>query len=351
MVKMLHLGLLALSAALCEATKLIIKPDNAKSFTDPKMPHLLNFTESQFSSALGTSYWTTTFLTASDKHQYLIVSHALLSYFGVEDPDITARYSILDITDPSRFWVYLGYVPTPESFAGPDNRLSIDYPSFGFKALTDDSVSKIQAWGERPDFGFNLTFEATTQVLVNNGGGTWNWGTGNTTEWALPSCRTTGTLTLDEKVLTIDPANSFTWYDRQFSHGAPLGNWTWFELNFPKSEIKASIWAIDSNEPSPGNWRFATVRTKTGLEILTIDFDSSKDKTWTSPDSNITYPLQWDLKFSNGDYLSISSMRPEQEMYGNRSATDIAYEGGVVAKGSFMGQKTGFGVVEIVQTI
>lgn len=34
MVKMLHLGLLALSAALCEATKLIIKPDNAKSFTD-----------------------------------------------------------------------------------------------------------------------------------------------------------------------------------------------------------------------------------------------------------------------------------------------------------------------------
>ncbi|KPM35498.1 hypothetical protein AK830_g11057 [Neonectria ditissima] len=165
-----------------------------------------------------------------------------------------------------------------------------------------------------------------------------------------PSCRTTGTLTLNQTVLKIDPENSFTWYDRQYSNGAPIGDWTWFELNFPKSDVKASVWSINSNPPFPRNWRFATVRTNEGTHIISFEIEASKDKTWTSPLSNITYALSWNLKFSNGDHLQITSLRDDQETYGNRSATDIAYEGGVVAKGSFMGQKTGFGVVEMVTT-
>ncbi|KAK7398174.1 hypothetical protein QQX98_012457 [Neonectria punicea] len=139
------LGLLVFLAGLCEASRLFIKPENAVSYTDSRTPYPLNFTESQFANALGTSYWTATFLTASDHHQYLIVSHALVSFLGDEKPDLTARYSVLDMTDASR--------------------LLIEYPSFGFKALADDSVSTIQAWGEGPDFGFNFTFNATTRAL------------------------------------------------------------------------------------------------------------------------------------------------------------------------------------------
>lgn len=228
-----------------------------------------------------------------------------------------------------------------------DGRLNVTTIFFGFLGLSADSIAQQNTWMTTPEYSYNITFQATTEAILNMGGNAFAFGNGNTTEWGLPSAKTSGSFSLNGKSLQIDPGNSFTWYDRQFSYGVPLnGNWTWFELHF--GDIKASVWAIDSPIPERSVWRFATVRTQSGHAILPYNLTSFFNETWTSPASNLTYPLRWKLDFENGDHLDIRTTRPDQEIAGANATRDFAYEGYIEVKGSFLGAESGFGVAEMV---
>ncbi|VUC28971.1 unnamed protein product [Clonostachys rosea] len=230
--------------------------------------------------------------------------------------------------------------------------LNADYGTYTFGAASEDSVTSMYAQSStNKSFSLDLKWESTSKAVQNGGGGIIAFGPGptNATEWGVPAAKTSGTIQLNQSTLSIDPENSFSWYDRQISYGAPK-NWTWFQINFPGSSIKASVWAYDLGPPSNALYQFATVRDGDSVKVLAYTLTTDTKRTWTSPQSGLTYALRWRLDFENGDYLYIQSVRADQEMYGSLALVDSAYEGFVTISGKFLGQKSGFGVVEMVTT-
>ncbi|KXH40166.1 hypothetical protein CSAL01_09640 [Colletotrichum salicis] len=219
--------------------------------------------------------------------------------------------------------------------------LDIEVQGSAFKSGSSDSFSTLNTWGEYDAFAFNLTFDASSPVILNAGVGRFRWGTGTTMRWSLPSCLAKGSFTINGTTLEVDPTRSLTWYDRQHGVGGP-NNFTWFGLNFPGG-IGASIWYSDTAEPNQ-QLRFATIRAEDGLHIVRFKMIPGNATTWTSPVTNTTYAQNWRLFFDNGDTLAIKSIRQDQE----KGAGAGRFHSGVVeAEGSLFGQQKGFGFVDI----
>ncbi|KAF2843920.1 hypothetical protein T440DRAFT_411173, partial [Plenodomus tracheiphilus IPT5] len=225
--------------------------------------------------------------------------------------------------------------------------LNIDYGTYGFGSTSDDGVSTMFAYANTTNsFSLDLSWESNSKALLNGGSGVIGFADwpSNATEWGIPAGKTYGNIILNDTTIEINPENSLSWYDRQISFGVPK-NWTWFEVHFEDSPLKASVWILDEPEQ---RYEFATVRDGEEMHIIAFTLEPDTSKTWVSPKSNFSYPLSWKLKFENGDYLQIDSIRPDQEMFGSRNLGDSAYEGFVRISGEFQGQKKGFGVVEMV---
>ncbi|KAH7129578.1 hypothetical protein B0J13DRAFT_509975 [Dactylonectria estremocensis] len=340
----MHILTLFAVAGLCSAY--VFKPENDAGFKNSYVPALVDFTETQYDVASGSSYWASSFITGDNERQYLAILHILTT----RNPSPVCRSSVLDLKSLD-YWVDLTYCsPQNSSASDRSGPLNVDFGDYGFGATSDDSVSSMYAYADTNNsFSLDVKWEASSKAMQNGGGGIIAFGPGpsNATEWGIPASRTSGSITLDGSTIKINPKNSFTWYDRQISYGVPK-NWTWFQVNFPGSTIKASIWAYDLGSPSNHVYQFATIRINNSIQVLAFTLKPDETKTWTSPNSGLTYPLSWKLEFQNGDYLDIESVRPDQEMFGSLSLVDSAYEGFVTVSGRFLGQKKGFGVVEMV---
>ncbi|KAF9631042.1 Hydroxyneurosporene synthase [Lasiodiplodia theobromae] len=311
------------------ATGFKFNPDNDTSPFTPKVPTTYELTESQ---TLGGSYYVGSFLTTSDSKQYFVMSHV-----QTLTQQTQVRHSVLDISDPSQYWksfVVEAAVVPKNSTKGPVQYIFEDY---GFSAPTEDAVSSMQTWASTTDYSFNISFDATSTAIQNLGTGTFLWGSGLTNQWSLPACRTEGTLSIAGNALTIDPENSFTWYDRQWSSGRP-SNFTWFGLRFPDSKTSLSVWAFDYGTTER---RLATARTPHGDLLLTHTLHADTNNTWTSPSTNNTYPSRWTLDFQNGDHLVITAIRPDQE-----AGTALTAFANV--EGTFLGSSGGVGVVDVI---
>jgi kievitone hydratase len=181
--------------------------------------------------------------------------------------------------------------------------------------------------------------------------GQFQWGIGLTNEWGMSACETTGTLQVNGSTVTIDPARSLTWYDRQFGPGRVVGNWTWFELHLgPGSRTTVSVWSWDSLDPV-GQARFATVRAPNGdHSVIPVTVIPSYQRAYTTSATNLTYPVDWEIISPLGETLSVSSFKADQEIVGS-AIFEHAYEGFATTEGQFM--KTdggGIGLVEMVRT-
>ncbi|ETS79025.1 hypothetical protein PFICI_08878 [Pestalotiopsis fici W106-1] len=316
------------------------------SYVNPNIPALINQTISQYDVSTGSSYWASSFVTSDEGQKFLAISHILTT----EAPDPVCRSSVLDL-QTNEYWVDLTYCHAANENAFDTSiPLDLDYGTYGFRSTSADSISEMSTFAEtNASFAFNISWKATSQTLLNGGSGIIAFGAGpaNATEWGLPACQSSGTLTLNGTTHVIDADNSFTWFDRQVSFGAPK-NWTWFELNFPGSAIKASVWAYDLGVTGQSPYQFATVRVGHSMQVLAYTWTPNMKNTWVSPKSGLVYPLEWTLDFENGDYLDVQSIRPDQEMYGSNALVDSAYEGFITVRGRFQGQESGFGVVEMV---
>ncbi|KAH7124338.1 hypothetical protein EDB81DRAFT_912533 [Dactylonectria macrodidyma] len=304
----------------------------------------MNLTESQYDVESGSSYWMSSFITSTKGKQYLALSHIMTPFKNL------CRSSVLDLQS-LQYWVHLTYCSSVENKASDTSGpLNADFDTYKFVSTASDSIANMYAYADtNASYSFNISWEATSKVLLNGGAGSIAFGTGpsNATEWGIPAAKTTGSLTLDGKSVEIDTKNSFTWYDRQISYGAPR-NWTWFQLNFPGTEIKASVWAYDLGLPDNTTYHFATIRKGESQYVLAYDLIPDMSSVWVSPNSGLVYPLSWKLEFENGDHLVVKSIRPDQEMYGPDALVDTAYEGFITVSGKFFGQTRGFGVVELV---
>lgn len=280
------------------------------------------------------------FVTTTRGKQYLAISHIMTVQKNI------CRSSVLDLAS-LEYRVDFSYCADVGDAA--ETPFALAFEGYGMGATSEDNISQMYAYAKpNASYSFNISWASTSKALLNGGGGVIGFGpdSSNATEWAIPAGKTEGSLTLDGNTVEIDTKRSFTWYDRQISHGTPR-NWTWFELSFPGTDIKASMWA-QAIDPALEAYTFATVRVGESQLVLAYDLVPDYDNTWTSPNSGLTYALSWKLKFENGDYLRIESVKKDQEMYGYKDPLDSAYEGFITASGSFFGQKQGYGVVEMV---
>lgn len=319
-----------------------------KTIPKTDVPALYNLSESQLAQALGSSFYTSSFVTGSDDHQYLILSHVLLSAIPGNSSSSTAltRFSILDITEPDNgYWAFTTTtIASAESVTNKPLTLAFEHVSF--YGLSSDSVSTMRTTGEAPGLSYDITWDSSSLVIYDGGTGTYSFGTAPANQWSMPAGRTRGNIALNGTTINIDPSNSLTWYDRQWQDGGPvLGNWTWFELHFQDPSVRASISAIDENTEPMNVTRFANIRTPVGTHVLPFTMNPDYTSSWYSECSNITYPLAWTLEFLSGESLLVKSIKPDQEICGQGG---VAYEGFIEVTGSVLGYTASFGLVELV---
>ncbi|KAJ4073186.1 hypothetical protein NW761_014397 [Fusarium oxysporum] len=342
----LFLALLGLSATgLCSRSRsqFQFRPDTHSTWENTRLAARYDLVEDQSNAG---SFWYCSFLTATSGEQFLALQHVLGSAYSQS----TCKSSLLDL-HTLEYWNDLSYCLPDNSSSPTAAPINIKYENYGIRATSDDKISSMDIFGTTEHYSYELAFTAKSKVLLNGGNGVITFGPefGNSTEWAVPALRTTGSVTLNGTTYDIDPARSLTWYDRQAGFTAP-SNWTWFQLHFLGSNIKASIWAFDLEAPaSPTTNRFATVRVgEESQYVLAYDLKANWKNTWTSKKTNVTYPQSWRLEFESGDALNIQSVRRDQEIYGPNAISESVYAGFVNVKGLFLGQRVGYGLVEMI---
>jgi kievitone hydratase len=128
-------------------------------------------------------------------------------------------------------------------------------------------------------------------------------------------------------------------------------NWTWFELHFPGSETKGSLWSWLNTDGT--SHQLATFRTSQGTVLSPFALIEDPERRWISPATNVTHPTAWTLEFPSGDCLKIASMRGDQEIGGMGAALALAtYEGFATGNGTLFGEPVElFGLVEVNPTL
>jgi hypothetical protein len=232
-----------------------------------------------------------------------------------------------------------------------DEQLNLRYGKYGISAKSPDSVSSLQIDGTTPDYSFNITFNATSRLLLNGGTGAFTFGPNysNTSEWGIPAGYTEGILTLNGESQDIDSEKSLSWYDRQLVYNGAPDNWVWFGLHLLNAGIKGSIWSFTNSETSI-RYDFGTFRYGEESQLVFAgNVQPSTSRNWTSSASNATYALSWVLDFEEAGSLIVESITNDQEIYDPEGMGIPVYEGFVTVSGSLLGKcANGYGVVEVL---
>ncbi|KAE8370642.1 hypothetical protein BDV27DRAFT_167511 [Aspergillus caelatus] len=306
---------------------------------------------SQFVNPTATnSWWASSFVHASDGHDYLIVSHVILPNLNVST--VLLRASILDINDTAYYW-QVSWLQNVSSRAAhvQNGAPGVVTKYFGFVSVDPTNpLDKMRIWCITEHVELNITFQLSAPVILNGGTGTFPFGDETTLEWSMPAGITDGHFTANRKLLTIDSASSLTWYDRQLIWPfAPMGgparsNWTWFQVHL--GERTMSIWAWDTLDGQ--RFQFATVRDEPGIHhVLAITEFTPSSRQWTSPCSKTTYSLDWVVALVDGTRLELSSVRDDQELC-TQDGTIATYEGYINVAGTRRDETiSGYGLVEV----
>lgn len=254
------------------------------------------------------------------------------------------RAAVVDVTGASQFNQFERLVDLSSPWSA-DGYFDITLPEYGFGLTGLYNDSQMRTYSTVPNVEFDLTFNLSAPLLFNGGVGTWQAGNETVNQWSIPAGETTGWLKFNGNKLEVDTKRSITWYDRQWGGGPPF--WTWFELHLetgrPGDDLTAvSVWYWDTVEAGKG--AIATARDAQGVQkVVPVISLIPSNRTYTSPSSNATYNLDWQLLLADGTDLSISCIKEDQELFavGGMYPT---YEGYISVNGTY----DGYGVVEIV---
>ncbi|MFC8360055.1 lipocalin family protein [Streptomyces griseorubiginosus] len=155
-------------------------------------------------------------------------------------------------------------------------------------------------------------------------------------EYALPSMRTTGTLSVQNKDYKV---SGETWLDRQWG---PVDitdtsmRWTWMPVRLPNGD-KLLVW---DSVNSKGENAWATVMHPDGSYNLAAvkPLAEGAHRIWTSPTSGNAYPTRWSIDIpALKTHLSVRVTGTDaQEFIGDRSAR---YDGTAAYSGTYEGKK------------
>lgn len=141
-----------------------------------------------------TSYWATSFVHASNDHDYFVLSHILDNY-----PGVLYRTSLLDITNTSLYTSYQNLYNTTSAFSAATGIFATSTEDFVFGVISeDDSLGPITISSTVAGAIYDITFEQSAPALLNGGLGVFATDFSPSVHaWSMPAGTTTGTLTID----------------------------------------------------------------------------------------------------------------------------------------------------------
>lgn len=158
---------------------------------------------------------------------------------------------------------------------------------------------------------------------------------------------------ISEGVLEINgdefQVSGLSWMDHEFSTSAlspgQVG-WDWFSLQL-EDGTDLMVFQIRREDGSIDPFSSGTLITPGGkvIRLEKDDFDIQPKKTWRSPHSGATYPVDWEINIPKQDLtLEIQPYMNDQEM----NVSYVYWEGAVSIRGNYLGQDvTGNGYVEM----
>ncbi|MHC3470758.1 lipocalin family protein [Streptomyces sp. 7R007] len=290
------------------------------------------------SPAPGTQFADSIYFTSQVKaggHDFGVLVHTL------NMPNQDRRLLAVTVSDEKTGWYKSYEVPIDKNdYHWSTSGLDITMPGLTWTGDAQNmSVKATTPWGA---LDFHLQTEGRP-VMEYAGTGTFSLLGNQQYEYAFPSMRTTGTLTVQGKT---EKVSGETWLDRQWgplSLNSSSFHWTWMNLSLPNGD-RVAVWDYAG---STGN-AWATVLHPDGSYDLAAvkPLADGAHRFWTSPTSGNSYPTRWTVDIpSLRTHLAVGITGSDaQEPEG-----DSRYEGTASFSGTYEGKHvTGKNYVEMV---
>jgi predicted secreted hydrolase len=168
--------------------------------------------------------------------------------------------------------------------------------------------------------------------------------------YSFTRLKTTGSLTIDGEQFEV---SGISWMDHEFGSselGTDQAGWDWFSIQL-EDNTELMLYRMrrkdgSSDLASSGTIVWTDGRTR-HLEVTEFQIESTA--TWTSPESQATYPSRWRLRLPSLDLvLDITPLLADQELRTSRSTLVSYWEGAVAVTGTKQGRSVkGQGYVEL----
>lgn len=199
----------------------------------------------------------------------------------------------------------------------------------------------------------SLTLEPTKPVVLHGREGVSRKGTeaGQASHYySLTRLAAMGTLSIGSERLTV---TGTSWMDHEFGSadlGKELVGWDWFSVQLADNS-ELMLYRLRRADGSADPVSSGTVVSPDGQarHLSLADFSIEAAGSWTSPNSQATYPNKWRIAIPSLNLsLDVTPLLPDQELRTSRSTQVTYWEGAVAVSGTTQGQSvTGKGYVEL----
>jgi predicted secreted hydrolase len=186
---------------------------------------------------------------------------------------------------------------------------------------------------EADDFSFDLTLAETQAVLLNGDAGVSRKGpaaTASSYYYSLPHLAVAGAI---ERNGSRDRVSGEAWFDHEWSSeylDAEAVGWDWIGINLDDG---AALMAFRMRGAQGGSrWAGGTLRGSDGrVQVLGPgDVEFRAGRRWTSPRTEIAYPVQWSVRVGSREF-ELQPLMDDQENDTRLSTGAIYWEGAVRA--------------------
>jgi predicted secreted hydrolase len=156
---------------------------------------------------------------------------------------------------------------------------------------------------------------------------------------SLTRIRTSGSLSIGGERFQV---SGTSWMDHEFfthSLEANQSGWDWFSLQLDDGS-ELMLYRLRRKDGSVEPYSSATYVGADGRSrhLRLQEFQLLPGRTWTSPQSQATYPVEWTVRVpSLGVDLRVTTRLDSQELAGKRKASPVYWEGAVDVRGSHTG--------------
>ena len=216
-----------------------------------------------------------------------------------------------------------------------------------------DAAGRHRVAADTGTFALDLTLEPGKPPVLQGERGYSRKGSdpGNASHYySLTRMPTSGTIRIGDRVAEVTGAS---WMDHEFGTSAlepGTRGWDWFALQFDDGrELMVYRLRLDNGRARPLSAGTLVECDGSATHLSADEFALVPRRTWTSPASGASYPVQWDLRIpAAGIELSIAAAVDAQELR-TRQSTNVTYwEGSVRLEGTARGTPVrGVGYLEM----